>query len=80
MDTHEENDPDDGAPWRAVFKSRLVGASSLVFVFVVVVVFSKGRKVSRHNETLYNACAFSREKNARVVEREFRGDATVFGK
>ena len=77
MDTHKENNP-DGAPWRAMF-GRLVGASSLVFVFVVfVVVFSKGRKVSRH-ETLYNAFAFSREKNARVVEREFRGDATVFG-
>jgi|TARA_X000000368_G_C22804770_1_gene611940 hypothetical protein len=78
VDTHKENNP-DGAPWRAMF-GRLVGASSLVFVFVVfgVVVFSKGRKVSRH-ETLYNAFAFSREKNARVVEREFRGDATVFG-
>ena len=70
MDTHKENNP-DGAPWRAMF-GRLVGASSLVFVFVVfgVVVFSKGRKVSRH-ETLYNAFAFSREKNARVVERAF---------
>ena len=72
VDTHKQNPGAVlGAPWRAVF-GRLVGSSSLVFVFV----FSKGRKVSR-NET--NLFAFSREKCARVVEREFRGDATVFG-
>jgi len=72
MDTHKQNPGAVlGAPWRAVF-GRLVGSSSLVFVFV----FSKGRKVSR-NET--NLFAFSREKCARVVEREFRDDATVFG-